>query len=278
MVENLPEINLNDIDSDASGSDAEIVPLDFRTAVINNKLVIQARPKQYLTLEQEMEAIEKGRFSDLLGPEGELDPDVAIRDLDEYLKSVRKEPFDINDDNVVLIDPGNAAETRYKDIQMLCDSENRINNSLNAPKRDQSVKAERSMRELMQPGVQDGRVLNSTLRQAERQSAQLQPDYYEKQIAAEKEAFIRSQLPKGPVFAQPPKQKSDDEGVGSNSLMSFNEILSNVGGLGFLSSGNESEEEKKAPPSDHVGVRVFRAQRFSEDSITSKQQENSTQD
>jgi len=51
MVENLPEINLNDIDSDASGSDAEIVPLDFRTAVINNKLVIQARPKQYLTLE-----------------------------------------------------------------------------------------------------------------------------------------------------------------------------------------------------------------------------------
>ena len=61
-----------------------------------------------------MEAIEQGRIGDLLGPE--LDPDVAIRDLDEYLKSVRKEPFDVNDDNVVLIDPGNAAESRYKDI------------------------------------------------------------------------------------------------------------------------------------------------------------------
>ena len=39
---NLPEMNLNDIDSDASGSDAEIVPLDFRTALVEDgkKLVI----------------------------------------------------------------------------------------------------------------------------------------------------------------------------------------------------------------------------------------------
>ena len=51
MIENLPDINLNDIDSDASGSDAEIVPLDFRTALINNKLVIQAKPKEYITTE-----------------------------------------------------------------------------------------------------------------------------------------------------------------------------------------------------------------------------------
>lgn len=42
MIENLPDMNLNDIDSDASGSDSEIVPLDFRTAMINNgtKLII----------------------------------------------------------------------------------------------------------------------------------------------------------------------------------------------------------------------------------------------
>ena len=42
MVKNLPDMNLDDIDSNASGSDSEIVPLDFRTAMINNgtKLVI----------------------------------------------------------------------------------------------------------------------------------------------------------------------------------------------------------------------------------------------
>lgn len=36
MLENLPEMNCNEIDSEASGSDSEIVPLDFRTAMIND--------------------------------------------------------------------------------------------------------------------------------------------------------------------------------------------------------------------------------------------------
>jgi len=47
--------------------------------------------------------------------------------------------------------------------------------------------------------------------------------------------------------------------------MNFNDILNNVGGQGFLSSGNESEEEKKAPSLDQMGVRIFRNQQFSED-------------
>ena len=58
MVENLPQMNLHEIDSDASGSDAEIVPLDFRTAMVDDKLVIQARPKDYITVDQEMQAVE----------------------------------------------------------------------------------------------------------------------------------------------------------------------------------------------------------------------------
>ncbi len=53
MIENLPDMNLDEIGSDASGSDSEIVPLDFRTAMINNgtKLVIQAKPKEYKSVE-----------------------------------------------------------------------------------------------------------------------------------------------------------------------------------------------------------------------------------
>ena len=60
MLENLPDINLNENDSDGSGSDSEIVPLDFRTAVINNgtKLVIQAKPKDFISIEQEMDVVE----------------------------------------------------------------------------------------------------------------------------------------------------------------------------------------------------------------------------
>lgn len=53
MLENLPEMNNNEIDSEASGSDSEIVPLDFRTAMIHDgkKLIIQAKPKEYYSLE-----------------------------------------------------------------------------------------------------------------------------------------------------------------------------------------------------------------------------------
>ena len=127
MVENLPEINLSEADSDAS-SDAEIIPLDFRTAIVDGKLVIQAKPKEYLTLEQELEAVEKGKMNQINGPE--LDPDKAISDLDMYLKSVRKEAFDVNDENVVLIDPGLASKNRYAHLKLPCEADGLINNSL----------------------------------------------------------------------------------------------------------------------------------------------------
>ncbi len=67
-----------------------------------------------------MLAVEQGRFNEL---ENQLDPDRAIGDLDEYLRSVRKEAFDVDDENVVLIDPGQAAEKRYDDIKLPCDQE-----------------------------------------------------------------------------------------------------------------------------------------------------------
>ena len=65
MIENLPDMNLNDVDSAESGSDSEIVPLDFRTAMINNgtKLVIQAKPKEYISIEEEIRAIEQGKLN-----------------------------------------------------------------------------------------------------------------------------------------------------------------------------------------------------------------------
>ena len=114
MIENLPDMNLNDIDSDASGSDSEIVPLDFRTAMINNgtKLIIQAKPKEFITVEEEIRAVEQGRLGEIQ-PDMDLDPDQNIGDLDAYLRSVRKEAFDVDDEDVVLIDPGQTAESRY---------------------------------------------------------------------------------------------------------------------------------------------------------------------
>ena len=123
MLENLPEIKLDEsIDSEGSGDDAEIVPLDFRTAMVNNKLVIQAKPKEYITPEQEMRAIEQGKFSELEKGSG-LDPDKHVKggNVDDYLRSLRKEAFDMSEENVVLIDPGQQAKQRYADILLPCD-------------------------------------------------------------------------------------------------------------------------------------------------------------
>ena len=162
MLKNLPDMNLDDIDSNASGSDSEIVPLDFRTAMINNgtKLVIQAKPKEYITIEQEMQAVEDGRASDVQGPA--LDPDRAIGDLDTYLQSVRKEAFDVDDEDVVLIDPGMAATIRYDDIKLPCDQDLRINNSVSAPMKDSPAKAQKRAQKA--PVTKNGRVVNQTLR------------------------------------------------------------------------------------------------------------------
>ena len=50
-----------------------------------------------------------------------MDPDRNISDLDAYLRSLKKEAFDVDDENVVLIDPGQAAVDRYADIKLPCD-------------------------------------------------------------------------------------------------------------------------------------------------------------
>ena len=81
-----------------------------------------------------MQAVEQGRLDEL--EPSALDPDKAIGDLDAYLRSVRKDAFDEYDENVVLIDPGNAAEERYKDILLPCDKVQRINNTTDAPAKE----------------------------------------------------------------------------------------------------------------------------------------------
>ena len=81
-------------------------------------------------------------------------------------------------------------------------------------------------------------------------------------------------MPKGPVFYQPPEPTSEDEmnEAAANPNLDFNSILSGMGGGDLLSSGNESEEEKKEVPA-RTGVRVFRpnlsaSHPFREDTIS----------
>ena len=78
MLEHLPDMNLNKSDSEASGSDVEtpVVPLDFRTTMDENgKLVIQVKGKKYTSIEEDMDAVEKGKFDKIGLPDPSLDPD-----------------------------------------------------------------------------------------------------------------------------------------------------------------------------------------------------------
>ena len=122
-------MNLDACESDASGSDGELVPLDFRTALVNGKLVIQAKPLNFTSVEEELAAIESNKHMEA----PRLNPDEAIGDVEAYLKSVRKEAFDLTDDKVVLIDPSGTTDIQYNDILLPCEQESRINNTIEAP-------------------------------------------------------------------------------------------------------------------------------------------------
>lgn len=51
--------------------------------------------------------------------------------MDAYLEAVKKEPF--KDDNVILIEPDIDIKKKFEEIDLPCNIEFRINNSVNAP-------------------------------------------------------------------------------------------------------------------------------------------------
>jgi hypothetical protein len=137
MIDNMPIMTIDgDVSSDASGSDVEgdIVPLDFRTAMVDGKLVIQAKPKDYRAVNETLE--EEGPAKPRQNGEDQLDPDKVIGDLNLYLKSVRKEAFDMDDPDVILIQPKRSGKASYKDVLLPCEKEQRLNNCLSAPVMD----------------------------------------------------------------------------------------------------------------------------------------------
>lgn len=97
------------------------MPLDFRTAMINGKLYIQAKPMKF------DDGVETGKTI-------AVDPDAAATE-DDYLNSLKMDPFNVDDGDVVLIDPGIDYSNLFKGIDLPCVKQKLMNNSLNAPSR-----------------------------------------------------------------------------------------------------------------------------------------------
>jgi hypothetical protein len=114
---------------DNDDDDEDVVPLDFRTALIEqeNKVVIQAKP---LTLKTDEQLLREATQL----PEEEEKKGSEFESMESYLEAVKKEPFKPEEDpNVILIEPDINIKEKFEAIELACNSEQRINNTINAP-------------------------------------------------------------------------------------------------------------------------------------------------
>ena len=109
--------------------DEDVVPLDFRTALIEaeNKVVIQAKP---LALKTDDELL---REAALLPSQVEESKTGEFESIESYLEAVKKEPFSQEEANVILIEPDINIKAKFDAIELACNKEQRINNTFNAP-------------------------------------------------------------------------------------------------------------------------------------------------
>jgi hypothetical protein len=117
-----------DNNGEEDDDDEEVLPLDFRTALIEheNKVVIQAKP---LALKTEEDLIKEAVSIEPIRTERDFET------MESYLEAVKKEPFKPEDSNVILIDPDINIKEKFEAIDLACNKEQRINNTFNAPMR-----------------------------------------------------------------------------------------------------------------------------------------------
>ena len=58
-----------------------------------------------------MDSITKGKMKEHL--ESKMDPDTAIGSVEDYLAALRKDAFNVEEEDVVLIDPGASSKQLY---------------------------------------------------------------------------------------------------------------------------------------------------------------------
>jgi len=119
LVSHLPELNLKEItDSESEADDEDVLPLDFRTAMIEkeNRVVIQAKPLSFKEYNQDEEEAKQRN----------------MHSMDSYLDMARREAFG-EEEGAVMIEPDFNIKDKFEKILLPCMQEERINNTMNAP-------------------------------------------------------------------------------------------------------------------------------------------------
>jgi hypothetical protein len=114
---------------DNDDDDEEVLPLDFRTTLIEheNKVVIQAKP---LTLKTDEDLLKEAQELPMPTPDKD-----QFETMESYLEAVKKEPFKPEETNVIMIDPDINIKEKFEQIDLACNMEQRINNTIDAPVR-----------------------------------------------------------------------------------------------------------------------------------------------
>ena len=90
-------------------------------------MVIQAKP---LTLKTDEQLLREATQL----PDEEEKKGSEFESMESYLEAVKKEPFKPEEDaNVILIEPDINIKEKFEAIELACNSEQRINNTINAP-------------------------------------------------------------------------------------------------------------------------------------------------
>jgi len=84
-----------------------------------NKIVIQAKPLHFKTVEEDLRDIELAERKN--------------GSADDFFESVRKEAFSQDDESVLMIDPGLDVDQIFGDVELPCNLNRRLNNTLYAP-------------------------------------------------------------------------------------------------------------------------------------------------
>lgn len=132
-------MNLDDISSGSSSEgESELVPLDFRTAVagLDGGIMIQAKPMQFKPFEEDQVDQE---FADEIvetkkSGKSSMDKiyNVPMTEEDEFFKRIVRKPFQEDDEDVVLINPGIDASTIFGSVDLPCSTSIRKNNKVDA--------------------------------------------------------------------------------------------------------------------------------------------------
>lgn len=231
LKENLPDLNLNE--TTESDGDDEVVPLDFRTKLMNtdHDVVLQAKPlKLYKSDEDDNELIgdilRKSKVSD--------ESKMLSMSSEDYLSKYKKEAFKDDDESVILIQPNLNIKEKLESIDLECNKASYMNNSINAPKvKVKPPKVNKRFRQ-DEDDLENMKKLNGISRR-------------KKKVTIREDQTQVKYIPNRDDEYQPPSAKNDD-------LLDFAKIVQSHGMILDEIFGEEDEEEKGSSSSTQKQV------------------------